>query len=260
MYRTTASTLGTCLGDGARCLDRSCRALLCLIRASVQLLIVLAFLIGPVACKNLGKDPPLDKSKLELLPSRGYQPVNPIPDPEPFRGTLLEASSSPERRALPVLSQLQNEAVRLAIGKKSSDGDTRFGPVGVTEANETYIVVLDYIKYIPKTVLVSLKPATQGSLAREYEVISKSRPKNPSPVSDVAESRDIVAVPVYAGIGLRLLATVTTKQRGVDISSLESVGLAASQGELTGSLQIQTLGITGRGISGLLPIPTEINR
>jgi hypothetical protein len=45
----------------------------------------------------------------------------------------------------------------------------------------------------------------------------------------------------------------------VNLSSLYSIGAAASQHKLSGTLIIQTLGISGEDISPLMPLPDQIN-
>jgi hypothetical protein len=45
----------------------------------------------------------------------------------------------------------------------------------------------------------------------------------------------------------------------VDLGSLFAIGLAAQAKKITGTLVVQTLGISGEGISAIIPMPAEIN-
>jgi hypothetical protein len=66
-------------------------------------------------------------------------------------------------------------------------------------------------------------------------------------------------VPVYIGVGLRLTANVYVKKGNVDLGSLFALGLAAKSEKVSGTLVIQTLGVSGPEISGLIPMPGEIS-
>jgi hypothetical protein len=68
-----------------------------------------------------------------------------------------------------------------------------------------------------------------------------------------------VVVPVYVGVGLRLTANVSVKEGNVDLGNLFALGVAAQAKQISGTLVIQSLGLSGEGVSPLIPIPSEIN-
>jgi hypothetical protein len=45
----------------------------------------------------------------------------------------------------------------------------------------------------------------------------------------------------------------------VDLGNLFALGVAASTGNISGTLVLQTLGISGESISATIPFPSEIN-
>jgi hypothetical protein len=53
-------------------------------------------------------------------------------------------------------------------------------------------------------------------------------------------------VPVYIGIGLRLRANVTVKKGKVNLSNLTALTAAVEAGDATGTMSVQTIGISGR--------------
>lgn len=55
------------------------------------------------------------------------------------------------------------------------------------------------------------------------------------------------------GIGLRLVASIETRKRGIDLGSIFKIGLAAGKNEMSGSLEVLAFGISGPEISTLLP-------
>ena len=69
-----------------------------------------------------------------------------------------------------------------------------------------------------------------------------------------------VSFPVYVGVGLRLTANITVLEGRVNLSGLPAIAAEAAAGRLTGSIIVQTLGITGEKISNLLPLPSELNQ
>jgi hypothetical protein len=67
-------------------------------------------------------------------------------------------------------------------------------------------------------------------------------------------------VPVYVGVGLRLTANIKVNEGSVDLSNLFAIGAAAQAKQISGTLVIQTLGLSGVGVSSVLPMPSEINQ
>ena len=66
-------------------------------------------------------------------------------------------------------------------------------------------------------------------------------------------------VPTYVGIGLRLTANLVVLQGSVDLGNLIAIGAAAQEKRVSGTLVIQTLGISGPSIAAIMPIPNEIS-
>jgi hypothetical protein len=62
-------------------------------------------------------------------------------------------------------------------------------------------------------------------------------------------------------VGLRLTANILVKNVSADLNlgSLFALGVAAKAGQVSGTLVIQTLGVSGPEISGLIPMPGEIS-
>lgn len=69
-----------------------------------------------------------------------------------------------------------------------------------------------------------------------------------------------IRVPVYIGVGLRVHASFTVLSDSVNIGSLFGLGVAASQNKIVGTMVTQTLGVSGKDISQLMPISDEINQ
>ncbi|SRR6266568_733113 len=160
----------------------------------------------------------------------GYIPLDPLPV-----GTK-PVNPKPEE----ILRALPDETMRMAIGSVSGDGKITYGPASVGYSGNSYVVVVDYIKYNTKS-LGLIKDPTQG-------------PKLAGP-----NSLPETTVPVYVGVGLRLTASLTVNEGNVNLGNLIAIGVAASAKKVSGTLVIQTLGISGEGVSSAIPIPTDIN-
>lgn len=168
--------------------------------------------------------------------SFGYQPIDPIP----VKLTFLDKDSITTRNGK-LMNSLPDESMRLAIGETIGNMGVSFGPIKYGMKNNTYIVILDYIKYNTQPFNINYEDLT-----------------NPNVISSRPDT-GILIVPVYVGVGLRLTATVTVREHGVDLNDFYGLGVAAQQKKVTGTLVIQTLGVSGSSISSLLPMPSELN-
>ncbi|QDG40092.1 hypothetical protein FJN14_17165 [Alteromonas mediterranea] len=71
---------------------------------------------------------------------------------------------------------------------------------------------------------------------------------------------ELISLPVYVGVGLRLTATINVLQGNVDLSGLPAIAAEARAGNLNGTMVVQTLGATGPLVSSNLPLPSELDR
>jgi hypothetical protein len=98
------------------------------------------------------------------------------------------------------LSFLNNETVLVYIGQESVQGDFNYLPVTVSAKGGTYKVVMDYMKF-----------ATLAEYDDEGSTL-------------LGFSR--------VGVGLRLTSQITTKEAGINIGDLLSLGIAVKAGFL----------------------------
>ena len=152
-----------------------------------------------------------------------------------------------------LLAMLPDNAVRIAVRELSGKGELGFGPAQLGYQGNSYEVVIDYINADVANMRFSyegsgpIEAANAVSLARIDEGDSDPRGKS------------VVVIPVYVGVGLRLTALVTVHKGSVNLSSLGSLSAKAEAGQVSGSLIVQTLGITGPKVTTALPIPSELN-
>ena len=179
----------------------------------------------------------------------GYTPIDPLPvnvkGITPVIGSTLNQT---------VLDLLPDETVRLAIGEFQGDAGVSYGPAKIGVKGGRYVVILDYIKFNTKSIPVSIKTESKsGSDPMDPKVQRNAY------VSEEAKPDDII-VPVYVGIGLRLTANITVLEGKVDLGNLLALGVSAQSKKVLGTLVIQTLGISGEGVTGSIPLPSEINQ
>jgi len=132
-----------------------------------------------------------------------------------------------------ILEQLPDETMRLAVGQVDLSGNVSYGVAKVGAKGQRYVVVLDYTK---------------------SETFSR-----PQPSIDGGVTAPIGFVPTYVGIGLRLSATLIVNEGNVDLGNLIAIGAAAQAKQVSGTLVIQTLGVSGQSIASVMPIPSEIS-
>jgi hypothetical protein len=214
------------------------------------MLLLIIFVISLSGCASwkfpvTGGDP-------QKAQSYGYHPMDPLPVILKHDGELTN-----ER----IMNSLPDETMRLAIGRISGSGSVTFGPVATGYKGSSYVVVLDYIKFNTRSLGASLFKA------EITPSVGLSLPSGFSKVESGLWLKAILAkegeadtiVPVYVGVGLRLTATVTVHQGSVNLGSLFALGLAAQAKQVSGTLVVQTLGISGENISTIIPMPAEIN-
>ena len=100
----------------------------------------------------------------------------------------------------------------------------------------------------------SLYKDTGSVLKKQRSVLNDAM--NPE-IKDVGWEQ--YTVPVYIGVGLRIVAKVTTLDSDVSLSGLGAIAGEVKAGRLEGNLTVQTLGITGKSVAAALPLPGEIN-
>lgn len=188
---------------------------------------------------------------LKNAQSFGYQPLDPLP----VKLNVVEYKDTTKNKYVPynrrVMNSLPDETIRLAIGEVDVNSNISFGTASIGYEKKRYVVILDYIKFETKTKSVK---------------INKIYDKNKS-VSDTITFEKInsnigrpdAVVPVYVGVGLRLTATIEVKKGNVDLGNLFALGAAAEANKVTGTLVIQSMGISGENVSSLIPMPSEIN-
>ncbi|QBG49054.1 hypothetical protein EGM51_17225 [Verrucomicrobia bacterium S94] len=199
----------------------------------MKIIIYLAVIIVSVSgCETTGRS-----TSREISP--GYYPIDPLPvqlaKPDGYEPVKMNEA---------ILAVLPDETMRLSVGSFDSSGGITYGPAGGNFSKGSYVVVLDYIKYttLPVGILETGTASNTMLQAVEYG-------------TDAPMSTGL-----FTGVGLRLTANLSVLKSNVDLSSLFAVGVAAEAKQVSGSMVIQTLGISGEPVSTMLPMPSEISR
>lgn len=167
--------------------------------------------------------------------SYGYHPIDPLPVQMKFTGSLTNQR---------ILDSLPDETMRLAVGEVQGSGGITFGPAKAGYKGNSYVVILDYIKFNTKSFGVKLTPDSSTNTTK----------------ANLIHNNDAdVIVPTYLGVGLRLTANVTVNEGEVDLGNLFALGVAAQAKKISGTLVVQTLGISGESVSTMIPMPSELN-
>lgn len=168
----------------------------------------------------------------------GYHPLDPLP--VRFPKTTIPA----EKKT--ILNSLPDETMRIAIGEVTTNNGITFSSAKVGVENKEYVVILDYIKFNTYSFDVTLKNIPNSS--NKTAIIESGDTEGTSAI-----------VPVYVGVGLRLTANIKVLKGTVDLGNLFALGAASSSEKITGTLVVQTLGISGENISNIIPMPSEIS-
>lgn len=203
---------------------------------AIFLLFLTVVLVG--SCLPEPSRPPIPQTLAVTEPaiSYGYYPLDPLPVGywNEEKTKWLERDLSSEH----ILGLLPDETMRIAIGQVSAGGNISYGPAKVGKVGNSYVVILDYIKFTTDYIDIDLIDFR---------------------AADKAETVKPAKVPVYIGIGLRLTANVTVNEGSVDLGNLLVLGASAQAKQVSGTMVVQTLGISGETVSPIIPIPSEIN-
>lgn len=228
-----------------------------------------------------------------------YIPVDPFPVDRVPSDSCKEMKAQTKSDSKTTLSALPDNAVRMLVQSFDKNGNITYGGSKATAKGERYKVTIDYINadtinaniWVKKSVLLTdskvplilnltdttlPKNMVEGSLKYEvYHFIEKDLlvKANIDNVDDrylkaiETEKYDAlekgfqeVNIPVYVGIGLRVMAEINILQANANVAGIGIIGAEAEANNLQGSLIVQTLGVNGKSISAALPIQSELNR
>ena len=177
-----------------------------------------------------------------------YQPINPTTvwfrdatDDEKSRG-FADVDFTTEHFNRALLKDLDTQTVRIGVDNFTASGDLATPLADTTVKGNRYVLIVDYIMYHSRTIAV--------------EDMTYHSPDRQGNLTDQTYTGHI---PIYTGIGLRIRAEFTALEGGVQISGLPALAVAAKAGHITGRIAVQTMGITGKEITALMPIISDID-
>jgi hypothetical protein len=231
---------------------------------------------------------PLDPLPVETVPGQDCQAT--------YSSSAGKLVIGDNRQYQKTLLSLPDNAVRIAIRQIDASTNLSFGASSIGTQGNRYQVVLDYINVDTSNIAFALdvdtfdvtskasvlrlsettKDARVNSIRRlskkEAEIANqepsqKRSEPHPSFNSSAAQGyrysnslTGVYIIPVYVGVGLRLTADIQVISGTVNLSSLASIAASIESKSASGSLVVQTLGITGPQVSTSLPLPSELNQ
>jgi hypothetical protein len=226
------------------------------------ILALFLILIFPSCVKKHSKSSGLHKVSIHnQSKSYGYHPLDPLPVDIKFQ---TQGSITPENKSNRILNSLPDETMRLAIGEITRDGGISFGSAKAGFKGKSYIVILDYMKFTTLSLPVQRFNKfdvliLDAFMGKSDNKVKTNSPDNHSHGETNKDSNSTFIVPVYIGVGVRLTANITVNEGKIDLGNLFALGAAANTQKISGTLTIQTLGISGESISTIIPMPSEIN-
>jgi hypothetical protein len=203
-----------------------------------------------LACLGCHIRPPDTLADPKNAPAFGYTPLDPLDAyPPPDRGKCPVSKAR-------VLESLPDVTMRIAVATVADSVHLRYGTGTVGTSGNSYVVVLDYSLSQTRRLGLVLQGDSIQILADTAQIRKYALSYQDSSKSD---KNQLMYVPLYLGIGLRLTANVTVLSGKVDLGNLIAIGAAASANRVSGTLVVQTLGISGAGVSAVLPMPSDIN-
>lgn len=237
----------------------------------------------------------LPSSLAESSTSYGYVPIDPLPIVLGRSDCLcgvVEKGTATKR----ILDGLGDQTVRLAVAEYSASGNLSFGVGNVGIEGRSYQVVLDYMNtdivpgafYVQRTVsglytvdtnwfsdiffnyvpagfkegqTISIYQRVPKGVLTRYHVVAAGKELSPlfATTSTKPRGYEELSLAVYVGVGLRVTANVTVLKGNVKLNGLSQIAAEAQAGRLSGSLVVQTLGVTGPSVSTTMPLPSKVD-
>jgi len=205
----------------------------------------------------------LPDTQSERLSGYSYIPLDPLPIDKrygrdcKFNSSLQLLNGSTYR---PVLKSLPDNAIRMAVRQIDGSGNLSIGPASISEKNKHYQVVLDYINADTANIYFDIEINKENKDGKEtLSIVRVERIPGKNDEGYDPNKSGNVTIPVYVGVGLRLTAEINAIEGGVNLSSLGAIAAGVKAGKATGTLTVQTLGVTGKQVSMALPLPSELN-
>lgn len=129
-----------------------------------------------------------------------------------------------------VLNFVPNESMQTTIQRFNMDGTVSYLYSGRSLKKGTYRLTIDYNKYVIQAI--------------------------EDPKEDDTDEKCIGYAKI--GVGLRIVANITALKNNIDISSLVALGNAAKEGNVSGTVGYEVVGIESKEITAVLPINSEI--
>ena len=219
---------------------------------------------------------PLPKSEGEKNSGFSYIPLDPLPvtiwpgvgceyNGPPWKATLEKGYVYSE-----LLKSLPDNAVRIAVKEYDNKGNLSYAGSSLGFEGRRYQVILDYINVDSSNIRFYIKTRRNSNAGPSgLEILAVERidlfrettgfNRDASPEEKERAQGNIV-IPVYVGVGLRLTADLQVLKGTLNLSSLGVIAAGVEAGKASGSLVVQTLGVTGKQVSTSLPLPSELNQ
>lgn len=162
-----------------------------------------------------------------------------------------------------LLDALPDNAVRMAVKEYDAKGKLSFGASSLGAEGRRYQVVLDYVNVDSTNTRFFIK--LKGDEIVEVRRVSEDgypsdAARSALSVDDLEKRTGNVVIPVYVGVGLRLTADLQVLRGNINLSSLGAIAAGVESGKASGSLVVQTIGVTGKQVSTSLPMPSDLNQ
>ncbi|WP_345978890.1 hypothetical protein [Sulfurimonas sp. HSL3-2] len=163
---------------------------------------------------------------------QGYRTIDPLPVSKVKKydsstNTEKEVywasiSDKKEKRSL-----LPIQSSQVSVKKLDRSGNVSYLTASISGETGEYSVVMDYMKYRVEEVLDST-----GKFLGNGRI----------------------------GVGLRIKAEVKTNKANLNLGSILSLGIEANQGNLSGGISVDIIGIDSEGVTNLIPMTSEIDQ
>ncbi|HTL31416.1 MAG TPA: hypothetical protein VL282_19435 [Tepidisphaeraceae bacterium] len=158
----------------------------------------------------------------------------------------------------------ESELGRFSLSQFDATGKlTAMGAVGSGSAKSA-VIVNDFLKYrtYPLAMVVS-RDHTGTTEANTHKSIHVRSPAEFEALNATTKGKEeidfIGVVPVYIGVGVRILADVSEIKGDVNFASLPALAVAAATNRARGTISVGAMGISGKSMGLLIQQPVALN-
>lgn len=186
-----------------------------------------------------------------------YQPIDPLPI------EIINLDSYIEITNKTILEKFPDETTKFVMKELTESNDNEFkSSFKINKKDQNITIIFDWIKHNSSLSLI-IDENNVPKLLNNSNSVSKTNSSNNNDAnledfSSNVENANIVKL--ITGVGIRIKLNIFSQKKNIRISDLIGLSISAENKDIYGSIEIQSMGITGNSMTPLFLLPLELNK